>query len=126
MRTIVDILTALVDEAKFNFTEGHLEVRSVDPSHVAMIRMEVDAAAFEAWESDECSVGFELTKIRDLIGLAGAEDLIEIQFDENDGRVNIQVGEINRVIRPLDRAAMIEPRVPEVPLTLKLSRPHFL
>jgi proliferating cell nuclear antigen len=127
MRTIVDILTVLVEEAKFNFTEGHLEVRSVDPSHVAMIRMEVDAAAFEAWESDECSVGFELTKIRDLIGLAGAEDLIEIQFDENDGRVNIQVGEINRVIRPLDRAAMIEPRVPEVPLTsrAKLSGVKF-
>ncbi|MEE2812626.1 MAG: DNA polymerase sliding clamp [Candidatus Thermoplasmatota archaeon] len=117
MRTIVDILTVLVDEAKFNFKDGHIEIRCVDPSHVAMIRMEVDAAAFEAWESEEASIGFELNKLRDLISLAGAEDLIEMQYDENDGRVNIQVGEINRVIRPLDRAAMLEPRVPEVDLS---------
>lgn len=121
MRTIIDILTVLVEEAKFNFSEGHIEVRAVDPSHVAMIRMEVDAAAFEAWESEDASVGLELTKLRDLIGLAGAEDLIEMGYDEADGRVNIQVGEINRMIRPLDRTAMLEPRVPGVDLTSRVT-----
>jgi proliferating cell nuclear antigen len=121
MRTIVDILTVLVEEAKFNFNEEILEVRAVDPSHVAMIHMEVDASAFEAWESEECSIGFELTKLRDLISLAGAEDLIEMQYEESDGLLNIQVGEIKRTIRPLDRAALLEPRVPDVPLTSRVT-----
>jgi proliferating cell nuclear antigen len=121
MRTIVDILTVVDDEAKFNFKEGHIEVRMVDPSHVAMIRMEVDSAAFEAWESEETSIGFELTKLRDLISLASADDLIELAYDEADGRVNIQVGEINRTIRPLDRAALLEPRVPEVDLDSRVT-----
>ena len=116
MRTIVEILTVLVEDAKFKFEEGHIEVRAVDAMHVAMVRMEIDSAAFEAWECEPCTIGFELVKLRDLIGLAEPGDLIEMNYDENDGRVNIQVGEINRTIRPLDRATMLEPRVPDVEL----------
>ena len=127
MRTIVEILTVLVEAAKFKFEEGHIEVRAVDAMHVAMVRMEIDAAAFEAWECEPCTIGFELVKLRDLIGLAEAGDLIEMNYDENDGRVNIQVGEINRTIRPLDRATMLEPRVPDVELHsyVKLSAIKF-
>ena len=42
MRTIVEILTVLVEDAKFKFEEGHIEVRAVDAMHVAMVRMEID------------------------------------------------------------------------------------
>ena len=122
MRTIVDILTVLVDEARLNFHEDRLEVRVVDPSHVAMIQMEVDSAAFEAWECDEVAIGIELVKLCDLIKLAAEGDsLIEMQYDDNDGRLNIQIGEIDRVIRPLDRQAMLEPRVPDIDLDCKAS-----
>ena len=120
MRNIVDILTVLVEDAKFKFEEGHIEVRAVAAMHVAMVRMEIDAAAFEAWDCEACTIGFELKKLHDLIGLAESGDLIEMNYDENDGRVNIQVGEINRTIRPLDRATMLEPKVPEVELNLSL------
>ena len=60
MRNIVDILTVLVEDAKFKFEEGHIEVRAVDAMHVAMVRMEIDAAAFEAWVCEPCTIGFEL------------------------------------------------------------------
>ena len=127
MRTIVDILTVLVEDAKFKFEDGHIEVRAVDAMHVAMVRMEIDAAAFEAWECEPCTIGFELKKLHDLIGLAESGDLIEMNYDENDGRVNIQVGEINRTIRPLDRATRLEPKVPDVELhsSVKLSAIKF-
>lgn len=121
IRTIVDILTVLVDEAKFNFKEDHLELRVVDISLVAMIRMEVDSAAFEAWECDETEIAIELSKLKELISLAGSGDLLEMGYDENDGRLNIQVGEIDRVIRPLDRSAMMEPRVPDIDMDARAS-----
>ena len=116
VRMMIDILSVLVEEARFNFKDNHLEIRVVDPSHVAMIRMEVDSAAFEAWDVDETSLGLELAPIGKLIGLAVAGDLLEINYDEGVGLVSIQVGEINRTIRPLDRQAMVEPKVPEIPL----------
>ena len=44
-RMVVDILSTLVEEARFNFEEDKLVVKVVDPSHVAMIQLEVDSAA---------------------------------------------------------------------------------
>ena len=53
MRTIVETLGVVVEEARLDFLENGLFVRVVDPSHVAMIKMEVDSAAFDTWEVDE-------------------------------------------------------------------------
>ena len=78
MRNIVDILTVLVEDAKFKFEEGHIEVRAVDAMHVAMVRMEIDAAAFEAWACEACTIGFELKTLHDVIGLAESGALTEM------------------------------------------------
>ena len=53
LRTIVETLNVVVEDARLDFTEGGLNVRVVDPSHVAMVQMGVDAAAFDTWEVDE-------------------------------------------------------------------------
>ena len=53
MRTIVETLGVVVEEARLDFGEDGLSVRVVDPSHVAMIKMDVDSAAFDSWEVDE-------------------------------------------------------------------------
>jgi proliferating cell nuclear antigen len=121
MKTIVDILSVLVEEARFKMEDGRLEVRVVDPSHVAMIRMDVDASAFEAFEVESTDIGLELNKLRDLLSLAGAGDLLEMTFDDAVGQLNIQMGNIHYVLRPLDKAVMPEPRVPPVDLDAKVS-----
>ena len=63
-RMVVDILSTLVEEARFNFEDDKLVIRIVDPSHVAMIQMEVDSSAFESWEVAETVLGLELSKIK--------------------------------------------------------------
>ncbi|HIO57127.1 MAG TPA: hypothetical protein EYN30_00410, partial [Candidatus Poseidoniales archaeon] len=102
-RMVIDILSTLVEEARFNFEEDKLVVRVVDPSHVAMIQLEVDSAAFESYDVTESVLGLELSKISKLVQLAGAGDLIVINYNDSVGKVEFQVGEIERTIRPLDR-----------------------
>ena len=53
MSKIIETLGVVVEDARFDFSENGLEVRVVDPSHVAMIQMNIDAAAFDTWELDE-------------------------------------------------------------------------
>ena len=50
MRTIVDVLSVIVDEARMRFSSDGLDINVVDASHVALIKMHVDAAAFETWD----------------------------------------------------------------------------
>lgn len=120
-RMIVDILSALVDEARFNFEQDKLTVKVVDPSHVAMIKMEVDAAAFESWEVDETALGLELDKISKLVQLANTGDLIIVNYNDAVGKAEFQVGEIERTIRPLDRNNIPNPNVPEFPTAASIS-----
>ena len=113
MRNICDTISVLVEEARLDFAENDMEIRVVDPSHVAMIRMKVDSAAFGSWEVDETSLGLELVKMRDLLSLGNAGDLIEMKHDEAEGRINLSMGKIDRVIRPLDHSTISPPNVPE-------------
>lgn len=115
MRTIIDTLNVVVEEARFDFGEDSLNIRVVDPSHVAMIQMNVDAAAFERYEVEDTSLGFDLPKMKDLLSLATSGDMVEMDYDKN-GQVNINLGKIDRVIRPLDPANLSPPNVPDLPL----------
>jgi proliferating cell nuclear antigen len=123
MRIIFDTISVVVEEARLDFSENDLEIRVVDPSHVAMIRMNVDSAAFESWEVDETFLGLELVKMRDLLSLGNAGDLIEMKHDDEEGRINLSMGKIDRVIRPLDHSTMSPPNVPdlELPASVTLS-----
>ena len=47
---ILDTLMIVIEDARFDFAEDGLTVRVVDSSHVAMIKLTVDAAAFDGWE----------------------------------------------------------------------------
>jgi proliferating cell nuclear antigen len=115
MRTIIDTLNVVVEEARFDFNEDALNIRVVDPSHVAMIEMNVDAAAFERYEVENSSLGFDLPKMKDLLSLATSGEMVEMDYDKN-GQVNINLGKIDRVIRPLDPANLSPPNVPDLPL----------
>ena len=67
MSTIVEILGVVVEEARLDFGEDGLAVRVVDPSHVAMIKMDVDSAAFDTWEVDETKLGLEMRKMNQFL-----------------------------------------------------------
>ena len=121
MRTIFDTLNVVVEEARLDFNEHDLDVRVVDPSHVAMIRMTIQSAAFDGWEVDQKSLGLELGKMRDLLSLGNSGDLIELHHDESEGRIHINMGKIDRVIRPLDHSTVQPPNVPDLELPASVT-----
>ncbi|MDA8725031.1 hypothetical protein N9M40_04320 [Candidatus Poseidoniales archaeon] len=123
MSKIIETLGVVVEDARFDFGEGGMEVRVVDPSHVAMIQMNIDAAAFDTWEIDENKLGLELRKIKELVSLGGATDMIEMAFNAESGVFTLNLGKIDRNIRPLDDSTMNVPTLPnlELPCTVKLS-----
>ena len=123
LRTIVETLNVVVEDARLDFGEDGLEVRVVDPSHVAMVQMGVDAAAFDNWEVEDTALGIELMKMKELLSLASSTDLVEMQYDDAVGQVNLNVGKIDRVIRPLDTANLSPPNVPglDLPSSVTIS-----
>ena len=80
MNKIVETLGVVVEDARFEFKENQMQATVVDASHVAMIDMKVDAAAFDTWEVvflDLPRVGKELLE---LFESSVEENLIEPTF----------------------------------------------
>ena len=114
MSKIAEILGLVVEDARFDFAEDGLHIRVVDPSHVAMIKLDVDAAAFDTWEIDDSKIGLDIRKLKETLDLGGANDLIEFSYGEETGVMTINLGNIDRNIRPLDDSIMNPPAVPEL------------
>lgn len=114
MREIVDLLSVLTEEAKLCWGENGLTTTVVDGSHVALMSVTIADACFETYEVEPVEIGLELGKLRDLLTLAGPNDLVEIDYDGATGAINVRVGEVHRILRGLDTSSMAEPRMPEL------------
>jgi proliferating cell nuclear antigen len=121
MSKIIETLGVVVEDARFDFGENGLQIRVVDPSHVAMIQMDIDSAAFDTWELDETKLGLELRKIKELVSLGGPTDLIEMAYGDETGVLTVNLGKIDRNIRPLDNSTMTPPTLPELKLPCKVT-----
>ena len=110
---IVDTLGIVVEDARFDFDENGLSVRVVDPSHVAMVKLDVDSAVFDSWEVEETKIGLELKKLKETLGLGSAGDLLTMEYKPGVGDFHMNMRKAKRDVRPLDSSTINPPNLPD-------------
>ena len=63
LKEIIDVVSTLVDEARFDIDKKGINLKAVDPAHVAMVSMEIKKKAFEEFKADDCELGIDIDKI---------------------------------------------------------------
>ncbi len=121
LKGIVDVVSTLVDEAKFNINSNGFELKAVDPAHVAMVDLKVDSSAFEEFSADETELGIDLDKIKEVLRLSRAGDVLDLEQDEDKNRLIISVGNITRRMNLVDTTGMSDPKVPNLSLPAKIT-----
>lgn len=121
LKEVVEVLATLVDEAKFNIDKTGINVKAVDPSHVAMVDLMLEKKAFEEYKATKCELGIDLDKVSDTMRLAHAGDVILLEHDEDNNRFVMTVENITRRMALVDTAGMSDPKVPNLDLPTKLS-----
>ncbi len=121
LREVVDVVSTLVDEAKFNVTKDGLTVKAVDPAHVAMVDLTLEKGAFESFRADEAELGMDMDKVKEVLRLAKATDLISLTHEEDKNRLVMNVGNTTRRMSLVDTAGMSDPKVPSLNLPAKLT-----
>ncbi len=121
LKGVVDVVSTLVDEAKFNIDADGMELKAVDPAHVAMVDLKVQRSAFEEFSADETELGIDLDKIKEVLRLSRAGDIIEMEQDEAKNRLVLNVGTITRRMNLVDTAGMSDPKVPNLNLPAKIT-----
>lgn len=120
LKEVVDVVSTLVDEAKFNAGKDSLIVKAVDPAHVAMVDMKVNSDAFDSYKADDMELGVDMDKVKEVLKLAKAGDIIAMTYDEDKNRLIVNVGNITRRMSLVDTAGMADPKVPSLNLPARL------
>ena len=123
LKGLVNIISTLIDEVKFTITPEGMTLEAVDAAHVAMIEMEVEKCAFDKYEAEDCEIGLDLDKVKDVLKLAASGDVIGMEQDDTHGRLVFKVGNITRRMNLVDTTTMSDPKVPQLSLTAKISLP---
>jgi len=63
---------------------------------------------------EETDLALELRKVKELISLGGADDLIEMAYTTDTGVLTLNLGKIDRNIRPLDPSTVNSPNLPSI------------
>src|SRR3972149_9913473 len=121
LKEVVDVVSTLVDEAKFNSGKDAVTVKAVDPAHVAMVDLSLDRSAFEAYKAEEGELGGDLDKMKEILRLAKSGDVITLSHDEDKNRLVVAVGNTTRRMALVDTAGMSDPKVPSLNLPAKLT-----
>ena len=121
LKGLVNIISTLIDEVKFTITPEGMILKAVDPSHVAMIELNIGKGAFESYSASDCEMGLDLDKIKGVLKLASSGDIIRMEKDDGTGRLIIKVGNITRRMNLVDTSNLSDPKVPRLELSSAIT-----
>ena len=116
LKEAVDVLSSIADDGKFNLTKDGISTKITDTAHVAMLHLTLNKKAFEEYKADECTLGIDINKLKDVIKLAGPGETVGIQQDEDKNRLILNIGNITRRMALIDTGGMSEPKIPSLTL----------
>lgn len=91
-KTCVSAASALVQEAAFVVSPKGLKMKAMDPSHIALIDIDLPAGAFEGFEVEKPTIiGVSLAEMNRIVSRAKPDDELTIEFDETN-RLTLTLG----------------------------------
>ena len=128
LKEVVNVVSTLVDEAKFTVNADGLTLRAVDPAHIAMVDLTLAKDAFEEFKADESEIGIDIDKLSQFLKLARGDDVVDLKHDEEKRKLKIVVGDITRHMSLIDTTGMSDPKVPnlELPATVTVRSDDLL
>ncbi len=87
-KTCISAIANLIDEAAFKFTPKGVEMKAMDPSHVALVDFELPAKAFGEYDvKEETVLGIDMAEMSKIMSRAKAEDRFILELDEEKNRL---------------------------------------
>jgi proliferating cell nuclear antigen len=114
LREAVEVISTLVSEVKLSVSKDGVDVKAVDPSHVAMLVLKLKNSVFEEFTGEPTEIGVDVEKLKEVLRLCKPGDLVDLQFDGGKNRLVVNVGKVTRHMSVVDPAGITDPKVPNV------------
>lgn len=100
---------SVVTECRLHFEPDGLRVVAADPAQVALVTVELDAAAFERYDADGTTVGIDIERFGELVGMADGDQPISLALDRETWTLDVTVGSISYTMALLDPESVQRP-----------------
>ncbi len=97
-KNLLAAISTLIEEADFNATPDGIKLRSMDPSHVAMVDFEWQKTAFEEYTCIEpTKIRVNIASMLKLLKRVASDEILEMLYDEKTRKLNLTLkGKIMR------------------------------
>lgn len=119
LKAINNVISPLVNEAKFDITPKGISIKVVDPAHVAMAHIEIENKAFEEYKADKMEIGIGIAKLTQIMKLA-TDDIVSLEYDEKTNMLVVKIGNLVRKMGLIDTAGMPDSKIPTLDLPAKI------
>ncbi len=112
-RNLLGAISSLIEEADFNATPEGIKLRSMDPSHIAMVDFEWPKTAFDTYECNgNTKIRLSVSNLLKLLKRTRSDESIEVVYDDTNKKLNITLK--NKITRKFITPTL-EPSTEEVP-----------
>ena len=112
-RNLIGAISSLIEEADFNATPEGIKLRSMDPSHIAMVDFEWPKSAFDIYECNTATkLRLSVSNLLKLLKRTRSDESVEIVYDDSNKKLNITLK--NKIVRKFITPTL-EPSTEEVP-----------
>jgi proliferating cell nuclear antigen len=88
---IIDALATIIDNGTFKVSKDGLSMRSIDPTHVAMVDLEMSPKAFNEFKCDDTiPIRVNLIDLNRFIKRGSASDELELTLDQQRNKLKIK------------------------------------
>ena len=117
-KSLIEMLSKMLDEAALTFSEDGMKIRAMDPANIALVDVYYPKEAFTEYEiEEEGECGINLAVALKLLKRVKRGERLEIKVEDENVELSV-IGVVKRsyTIKNLEVA---KPEIPEASLTLK-------
>ena len=123
-RNLIGAISSLIEEADFNATPDGIKLRSMDPSHIAMVDFEWPKTAFDTYEcTAPTKLRLSVSNLLKLLKRTKSDESIEVVYDDANKKLNITLkgNIVRKFITPTLEPSTEEVPTPKVPFNAKVK-----
>lgn len=117
MRGVMDIVSAVVDEAKFALNPKELVIRAVNESRILVVEMKLKKKAFKEFEIEDCNLGIDVKKFKKSLALASGD----VKISSKGKKLKLEYNNVVREIPLLTIEGLSDPKLPKLKFGAKLK-----
>ncbi len=101
LKTVIDALAKIVDEALFKVSESGVKVSGMDPAKISMIVLDFPRESFLEYEVNEpIDIGFSMESLKNVLKRGKKGDTVDVMATQDKVLIVIESGIVKRYLLP--------------------------